>query len=267
MITGENKPRDWHAHYRQEIAQARDSNVVISFPKSGRTWHRLMMGAYLARKFDLDTSPMALDRLCKQAGIARIDYLHNGANIIDTLPPDDDLVASPELWRNRNIILLVRDPRDILVSAFFHTRFRSRTFDDDISAFIRDPVVGLIKIMTAYRRWKDNEKLAKNFLCLSYEQMSADPSGSFTRSLEFLNIPVDEAAIAHAVAYCSFENMQRYEQTNAFNNIRLAQRTEDPRGRKVREGRIGGFREHLSEADLSYIKQTIESCGGNPYAS
>ena len=57
-----------------------DEMVVISYPKSGRTWLQLMLGEYITRHFGLDVqNVIAIKEYSKKLqAIPRIKFAHDG---------------------------------------------------------------------------------------------------------------------------------------------------------------------------------------------
>jgi hypothetical protein len=257
--------------YRQEFERHRRwaGAFVISFPKSGRTWHRALLGYYLARRCgERPEDAFQLSMLCKKNGIGNVIYSHNAANFIDGLPWDHPLVASPELWRDKPVLLLVRNPKDVLVSAHHHAVYRGnvrrvRTF----SKFVRHRTYGVKKILTALNRWHDNRHLASRFEVVSYEQMHRSPADALSKALDFMGVEdIDQALVAEAVEFCRFDSIQEKEVSGFFNTRRLGgKRQKDSRARKVREGRVGGYRDYIWWWDERYIDDCIAEMG-NPYA-
>jgi alcohol sulfotransferase len=251
--------------YRRQFASERAAAeiLVLSFPKAGRTWHRLLLGHYLTQLCGVPEShALNLSELCARAKIRPVVYSHNGANFLDGLPPSSPVIACPSLWRDRHVLLLVRDPRDIVVSAYHHAAFRSRSFAGTLSAFVRDPHFGIEKILTAFNRWHGNRHLASSFTALSYEAMHADPHRVLAATLDVLGVsPIDRRLAARSVVFCAFENMQKYEKADFFDSPRLSNATGDARASKVRSGRVGAFPDHLAEDDLRWIDDCSRRLG------
>lgn len=104
------KEKDPSAMGRAALKAAADFDapvVIISYPKSGRTWHRVMLGGYLAQlcKRPLK-SALDLEVLCKKNKIPETIYTHNGA--VDGVHYSDPSVARTDLWIGRDIFLIVR---------------------------------------------------------------------------------------------------------------------------------------------------------------
>jgi hypothetical protein len=74
-----------------------------------------------------------------------------------------------------------------------------------------------------------------------------------------------EALIAETVEFCRFEKMQEYEAADRFGSARLRNETGERSAAKVREGRVGAYKEHLSEADQQYIDEYVNRVG-DPFA-
>jgi hypothetical protein len=262
------RPVRWqNRNYAREFERLRTARfIVISFPKSGRTWHRVMLGLYLAKSCGRpERDAFDLEGLCAAANIGRIDYSHNGANFDDGLLPTHNLFAAPVLWENRTILLIVRNPKDLLVSAYHHARFRNFTFAGSLSEFVRDPRTGISKIMAALTRWQANQSLASSFDVVSYEAMHQTPEQVLRNTLLRAGISrIDDALIRETVELCQFERMQEYERTNYFQTNRLNNPSNEPRASKVREGRVGGFSDYLSPADEAFIEDHVLSVG-NPF--
>ena len=106
--------------------------TLVSFPKSGRTWLRLMIGRVLQQHFgtELDDSLLELERLAdRDSRIPRIHAAHDGVGSW----------RDPREYRGRRVILLVRDPRDVVVSYYYQLRYRMDQFDGTLDEFVTDP--------------------------------------------------------------------------------------------------------------------------------
>jgi hypothetical protein len=260
------KARPWRTgrtHRTRLRKNARASTIVLSFPKSGRTWHNLMLGHYLATAGGVpERDALNLSLLCERLGLPLISYSHGGAYPIDAVPSRHPTVADPEMLRGKRVLLLIRDPRDILVSAYFHARDRKGLWFLGLSDFVRNDRTGITKILAAYSRWFAARDLAAAYAVTAYEDMHADPAAALRQALELAGVPIDEARIRDSVAFASFDNMRRMEEADFFGDKIMRSTGPSPDGRKVRSGRVGGHREHLSDSDLAIIAGAIEKAGG-----
>jgi hypothetical protein len=252
------KLREARLQHRMRAASKQFAGFVLSVPKAGRTWHRVMLGYYLTRLVECDPrKALDLSFLAERAGLKQIAYSHNGAGYSDRLPLPSLLIASPLEWAGRDVLLIVRNPADILVSAYYYVRFHERRFEGSLSDFIRRENTGIVKLLVALNRWYDNRHLAASFDVVSYEQMHQNPGLVLRRSLNFMGLyEVDQKLVEEAVEFARIENMRRYEDNDYFRSEVLRIESTDQRARKVREGRIGSSSK-LSDADRAVIADTL----------
>jgi alcohol sulfotransferase len=226
-----------------------------------------MVGYYLARLTGAkEDQAFRVAGMCRRAGLAPLVYSHNDAGFKDGLKPSSRVVASPRLWAGHDVLFLVRNPRDVLVSAYHHATSRSGHFSGSIAAFIRKPETGIAKVLAAYDRWHANLALARSFRIHSYEEMHRDPQAVLRSSLEFFGLPrVDADLLADAVAFCSLENMKRYEEQDLFKSKMMRNDGGSSQGAKAREGKVGSHVTVLSAEDRAFIDEYVARVG-DPFA-
>lgn len=214
------------------------AGYFVSFPKSGRTWFRVM-----------------LDDL----GV-RLVYTHAGSGH-GAKVHFDSLSDPSELIGKGKIIFLHRDPRDTVVSGYFHSAKRIRKFSGTISEFIRDPRHGIEKIVSFNNTWLTACTERKDALVVSYEDTRRDTAAELKRILAFLGRRISEKRIEHAVAVASFETMKQREAGGEYARRyggRLKPRDpSDPESFKVRRGVVGGYQDTLSPDDVEYCATII----------
>jgi hypothetical protein len=256
------------AMLRQLANRAPDEyTFVISFPRSGRTWHRLMAGYYLARLTGAaEDNAFRIAKMCTRARLNPVCYSHNDTGFKDGLKPSSRFVASPRLWQGHNVLFLVRNPRDVLVSAYHNATSRSSRFHGTLSEFVRKPETGVAKVMKAYNTWHANRHLAASHRIHSYEEMHRDPAAVLRSRLEFFGLKsFDDTLLADAVQFCRLENMRHYERSDRFKVKQLRNTSGLPVGAKVREGGVGASATVLSAVDRAFIDAHIVKVG-DPFA-
>ncbi len=173
------------------------------------------------------------------------------------------LVPGGEL-RRAKIILLARDPRDAFVSHYVQLVRRSADTPNELkqktlSQLLRDEAFGIRAIVETMNRWLKEFGPRKNFLLVSYEALRADPEKWFSTILAVLGETSPDAdAFTHALAFSEFENMKKLEAAGAFDSkILKPGDVSDPESFKVRRGKIGGYREYLSDEDQRYAAEVL----------
>ncbi len=241
--------------------------AMLSFPKCGRTWLKLMLKVYYEHRYGI-----TLD-LDKERNWHSVDHRLPKLRIEHDGNPHFQSVAELKVDRSRykdqDVILIVRDPRDVIVSLFFEMTKRTRFYKDwgfdtsrvtqqasDMSEFIRGPVGRLDTLLAYYTLW-GQARTEGPFHLVRYEDMHADTAAVLTAVVTAIDeSPVDREAVLHAVEFCQFDKMRRYEKNNAFKSKTLvAGDKSDPESFKVRKGQVGGYTEYLSAEDIAYIDE------------
>jgi hypothetical protein len=168
-------------------------------------------------------------------------------------------VAKSE-YAGKKVVLLVRDPRDVMVSCYFQATKRINVFDGPISEFVRNEKYGIRKCVSFYKHWSDNMQVPRDCLCVRYEEIHAGPQRVLQTLLHFIGVKgVTPQLLDAAVEYGRFENMKRMEASGQFDRQALRPgNAKDDESYKVRRGKVGGYSEYLSQGDCEYIMQVIK---------
>ncbi len=234
---------------------------IVSWPKTGRTWLRVMLGRVLLKqgghpeKLLLDTYALS-----KRAGGDRAMFCHGGPLHLFDLGHYEHLVFNYARYEPRKVVFLIRDCRDTLVSSYFQESKRVGGFEGSLSKFIRDPKLGIRKVASFYSLWFTNRDVPRQFMLLRYEDMHRDPAGELRRVIDFLGPrDTDDEVVREAVEYARFENMRRLEMSGKYKDSMLsAKENQNPATLKVRRGKIGGFADYVSEADPASIAAAVD---------
>ena len=240
--------------------------IVLSIPKSGRTWLRAFLCAYFCKRFGLEFT-LRTGRF-DLPGFPRIVFSHD---IFEHRTKGDRwdrvrgkyLIPRRELKRAK-IILLARDPRDCFVSLYLQLTRRdpnalAKLKQKSVSEMLRDKKFGLRAIINAMNDWVDEFSERDNFTLVRYEALRAAPGELFRELLGVLGEPSPDANIFQdALEFSRFENMQKLEAAGAFDsNILHPGDVRDPESFKVRRGKVGGYREYLSLEDQRYAADAL----------
>lgn len=241
----------------------------LSYPKTGNTWLRFLLGRYVQQYCGLEKQPLfdEADLLgrCKRYCVGPPMYFTHRPLRWDGQTAADLRVENVVLpFRGKRVILLARHPLDTLVSLWMQEKYQvDPPFEGELIRFIEDGNFGLEKLLRYYRIWLDHRDVPRSFRLLRYEALRRDTASELRRLLDFLDIPCREDILEDAIRHASFENMQKLEQRGADItysssglNIFGAGDKANPNALHVRKGKIGGYAEHLEERQASrYLKR------------
>jgi hypothetical protein len=253
----------WNVSSRARQLSGGDA-IVVSIPKSGRTWVRAFLCAYFCEKTG---QPFTLEPE-QYEGVPRIIYTHDlfeqrtKADRWDKLR-GKYLIPRRERIR-RPIILLARDPRDAFVSLYIQLTRRTKETPNELkqrsaSELLRDPAFGIESMVAVMNSWLTEWSGQPAFLLLRYETLRVNPVPGFRELLQLLGErPIDEVAFGRALEFADFGHMKKLEVSGAFDSkILRAGDTRDPESFKVRRGKIGGFEDYLSPDDQKFAAAAL----------
>jgi hypothetical protein len=232
---------------------------IVSYPKSGQMWLRLLLGKVLSDYYGVPAEHL-LDthRATCIAGVAATKFTHDGSGMREGCH-FTQLNANKTKFAEKKVVLLVRDPRDVMVSCYFHATKRINVYNGSIADFVRSEHFGIRKCVTFYRQWGQSMKVPRESLCVRYEEIHAGPQRVLGSVLNFLGIKdVTPESLAAAVEFGRFENMKKMEASGQFKRQVLTPGdAKDGESFKVRRGKVGGITDVLGPSDCDYLTQVI----------
>jgi hypothetical protein len=226
-----------------------DDVFILSFPKSGNTWTRFLIGNLIYPETPADFSN------------------------INRLTPDPEAMSKRELAkmprpriikshqyfdpRYPRVIYIVRDPRDVMLS-MYHFQRKCRVIEDQfpLEKYATQFIAGKT---SPYGSWGDNvaswlvtRQNRPGFLLLRYEDMLEDAARELNKVVAFLQIPPDAERIANAVRRSVADEMRKLERSQAH----LWSSTKSTRQDLpfVRAAKAGGWRTELPEEAVSQLE-------------
>src|SRR5205809_2596424 len=154
--------------------------IVVSVPKSGRTWLRAFLCAYFCKRFGVEFT-LRPERY-RDSRIPRLIFSHDlfehrtKGDLWDWLR-GKYLVPRRELGRAK-IILLTRDPRDCFVSLYLQITRRDPNAplelrQKSVSEMLRDKRFGVRAIVQTMNDWMNEFSARENFTLIQYEALRA----------------------------------------------------------------------------------------------
>ncbi len=212
--------------------------LLISLTNCGRTWLRVILGRAIALHYHLPNHINIHDL-----------YRLSEANphLPAVKPMHEKYNQFGHGYVGQKVILLVRDPRDALVSRY-HQHKKELSFDS-LEDYITDSTE-LADYIQFYNDWQTHEE-ATGLLVVRYEDMKADTLKEIRRVFEFLNLPVTSDEMEQAITHASFQNMRKMELKGGKEvgiGVMSGRDVNNPDSFKVRKGAVGGYRMELPES-------------------
>ena len=250
-----------------------EDTILVSYPKSGRTWLRMML-AKILKDTGMDTNKNEMI-LCVHKNYDDLIRIHGN---------------------RKKIIFLIRDPGDIVVSQYRELESNNLFSGPKptISRFIRGVYIksgsrgtggvpaskdgvrrfGIHEIINYMNEWFSEFRYIKDYKIITYEEMKENTHSVLNEVIQFVGYKCDKKHIDAAIEYGSFSNMKMIEQGEIDKNClridlksMIPKAKDDPnllrgykgnfgKGKKasrIRKGKIGSYREELHNVDVSYI--------------
>lgn len=212
------------------------NRVLMSYPKSGRTWLRIM----------LDQLDMH-GKYTFHHGRLSPRFAHN--RTID-----------PSCLKGNDVICLYRNPLDVVVSEFYASKYASTGmgWKGDIESYIKHQ-------NSLHFRWilNHHRDLLKcpDVPTVSYENLLENGTDTLIKILEHWGQPVDVEKVQKVYAECVFEKLKNktnddFGKTKYFLGAEVSDLS-NRENRKVREGKANNYHKHLSQEQIGYLKQIM----------
>lgn len=239
--------------------------VIVSHEKSGRTWLRVMLSRFYQQRYHLPENKLLnFDRLHRlEPRVPVVFFTHDRHLGHYTGNWDNE-----ELYRPTPTILLVRDPRDVVVSFYFDWKYRMSEHNrrlyslpsDDMSIheFMMQPGYGLPAVIDFMNRWYERLERMHNLSMFRYEDLRTDTVTGLKQILHILGAEPGQQEIEDVVAYAEFEKMKKREQSGQVRDSRIsATDPNNPDSFKARRAKIGGYRDYFSEEQIREIDALV----------
>ena len=193
---------------------------LASYPKSGNTWVRFILShaLYGPAEQSLDVNRRIPDlhrRLPDDRLNAPDDARPLLAKTHFELTPDH-----PELARTDRALHIVRNPRDVLLSALNYRRLNGvseaqlsdRAYAELFIRNLGDPTWKQQKMGTWVshaRSWSQNERFPVK--TIRYEDLRADTHAVMREAVDFMGLEIDDDTLARAVKASSFDALRAIE--------------------------------------------------------
>lgn len=250
---------------RRRAIRALYDAAVVSYPKSGRTWLRTMITTACAVDHGVEvTDPTAVERLwLTDERLPRVMFDHDGD---PHEHPPAAIGRDKREFAGQPVVLLARDPRDTSVSLWHHLRGREGAEVGGLDDFVLGEIGGVRSVIAYLNGWADPQPHPARLERVRYEDLRSDPGHHLGQVMEILGFPAPSPiAVATAVEANTFSRMKRREVEGDLRSVRFGGSEGDPASRKVREGKVGGFRNELrpdTQERLGVLMHTLDPSYG-----
>lgn len=232
--------------------------VLISFPKSGRTFVRAMLSRLLQRRFGIDERRLLEFPMLRKAAaeVPRLLFTHAG----DAMRAADEIRLNPADYKHCRVVLLARHPGDVAVSRYHHLKHRSRDrarrrlAEQSLETFVWSDQGGIPAIVSFMNQWAELARKREGVGIVRYEDFLTDPRATLNDLANKIGLEVSSKDIEDAAEFGALDNLKQREREGYFQSSRLqAAKKGDDASYKVRSGSSGGYRKRLQPDNAARV--------------
>ncbi|XP_003746991.1 sulfotransferase family cytosolic 2B member 1 [Galendromus occidentalis] len=248
--------------FKEAIAyQPRDDDIfIVTYQKSGTHWASTIVN-HILQGANAKVPPNYLEMY----GPAAVNECHRGVGLRNVIQSHLPVALLP--WNSKaRYVMVVRDPKDVLVSLFHHTKnIELYDYSDGtIEHFYDEFIAGRIEYGCYFRALLDYYWLSirspQNTLLLTYEGIHQDKSAAVKKIASFLDVPLTDQRVAEIIDESDIRKVRancttKYDSVSATStaNKRLLEAyTKDgkflppPPVAFARKGEVGDWKNHLT---------------------
>jgi hypothetical protein len=255
-----NRPRtafrrvSGRARFRRSI---RPSDVfIVTFPKSGTNWVGFLLALVAADRATGSKTEITLGESSDWVRGVNEEY-SGGRPLLE-----DPRLGEPRVFKIHapcdpifpRVIYVVRDPRDVMVSYYYHNRRKKLKFEISIDEYVArndtwpcdwgDHVAGWLS-----RADQDD------VLIIRYEDLKENTQASFRRIVDFCGLDLSDEQLTDYIERSSFDRMSKAEE--AVRELEAAAGVTEARDdlRFMRRGVVGDWKTELSAESVRLIEE------------
>jgi Sulfotransferase domain len=227
-----------------------DDVYLVSYPRSGNTWARFLIANLVAR----DNPPSFADIE------ARIPAINLWPDRTLRRVPRPRILKSHEYFdpRYKQVIYIVRDPRDVAVSCY-HYAIKRRDLVDGYPLEQFVPRFIAAEFFSDFANWGDHVRSwlgtrrgEPRFLLLRYEEMLASLELELTKLASFLHVDITPERLSRCAELSSAERLRELERKQS-KEWKLTRKTRQDKP-FVRAAGAGGWKQVLSPQSVAQIE-------------
>jgi hypothetical protein len=237
-------------HYSHRITK--NDIIFGSFDKSGRTWVRFFIAAYISRYYNLGIN---VDWTNYYQVTPGTQFKKEGLLLFPTRkivkPIFSHRRTIGRYFPGRKVVYITRNMLDILVSFYFFHKHRS--WHDYRDVDVNDFVLNHFDLDEAINRinyFSSQLKMAREIFLLPYEELRKEPETKFTELITFTGYGYDQAIFHEAIERSSLRSMQQLEL-----DVSQSDSTEQLH---ARQGGIYTYADYLNQNVICFVLDQLE---------
>lgn len=232
---------------RNDLTIYEDDIFLASYPRSGNTWVRFILGTILTgEKITWENMEEFVPDI----------YRNTDWELKKNVRPR--IIKSHHSYDSRynKVVYLVRDVRDVLLSYYnYHKKFNKLPNDYRLDKFIKKFINGDLDDFGSWgenvNSWISNGEKVKNGLELfRYEDLKDNTFAEIKRMVDFLNIVATDKEIADAIEWSSFSNMRKLEDKQEDSDLF---KNADKKKKFTNKGDYGYWKNELNDNQIKII--------------
>lgn len=252
------------AHKSIQDAYRTPSAVVVSYPRAGRTWVRAMLAhAFEHTLNSFSAHPMDTTGWTRvEKKLPRLILTHGRDN--PRRKTAESLRQDVSWATQHRVLLLARDPRDLIVSLWHERTHRvplmrpnSRITPMTVGELLRAERGGLRTIVAYYNAWARQREVPKELMLVKYEHLIEDAPLECGRMLRWLGVESAPGTVEEAVRAARFATLRRMETSGRLGYKPTPDVINDPESLIMRRGVVGGYRDAFGKDDHAYAHEVM----------
>lgn len=235
-------------------------SFIISYPKSGRTWLQKMIIEAVKLEGNKTINLDDVSNLKEYFPDFPLMLSTHASSSWEEIVHDEQKILKEDLdqYIHGKIIYLYRDPRDVLVSQFYHMTLRSGFTSLKKEEMLFSENVGIRKIVNFMNKWlKFANSHPNDIYSISYEGLKKDPIRILTELFEFLEYNISLKNIEQAIENTTLKKMQEKE-TASSSTPWSSTKSNETNAFQSRKGIVGEFQDFFNDYEIEILNKIID---------